>query len=73
LEWDNEMSRARQKRDWEGMFRLALDGRRAREFHLSDPTKSSDVCTMCGDLCSMKQAENLPDNKSNGTFQEPTL
>lgn len=73
LEWDNKMSRARQKRNWDEMFRLAMDNRRAREYRLSDPTKSSDVCTMCGDLCSMKQAERLPEEKSKGVLENPTI
>jgi len=56
-DWDDAMSRARESRDWERMFTLALDPKRAREYRTSSPTKSQDVCTMCGDLCSMKQVK----------------
>jgi len=56
-DWDDAMSRARESRDWERMFALALDPKRAREYRTSSPTKSQDVCTMCGDLCSMKQVK----------------
>ena len=74
LEWDNEMSRARQARDWEKMFTLALDGQKARDIRLSDPAKSADVCTMCGDLCSMKQAEESVEKETRKTsFKDPTL
>jgi phosphomethylpyrimidine synthase len=55
-DWDDAISEARQERNWEKIFSLALDSLRAKELRFSDPTKNSDVCTMCGDLCSMKQA-----------------
>ncbi|HPB31834.1 MAG TPA: phosphomethylpyrimidine synthase ThiC [Candidatus Sumerlaeota bacterium] len=68
-DWDDEMSRARHARDWNKMFQLALDGKRAREYRESSPTKSPDVCTMCGDLCSMKSAED----KDKNAVSDPTL
>ena len=74
LEWDNEMSRARQARDWEKMFALALDSKRARHIRHTAPTKSEDVCTMCGDLCSMKQAElSLEKNREKLELKDSTL
>jgi len=74
MDWDNEMSRARQARDWEKMFALALDGQRARDIRISDPAKSPDVCTMCGDLCSMKQEEESSKKETpETTFKDPTL
>lgn len=54
--WDNEMSSARKKRDWELMFRLAVDGERARRMRLEIPSQS-DQCSMCGEFCAIKQCE----------------
>ena len=55
-EWDDALSRAREQRDWEKMFALALDPKRPKQYRTESLPKSSDVCTMCGDLCSMKTA-----------------
>lgn len=56
-DWDLAMAGKRQKRDWEGMIALALDRRRAESIHAASPARSADVCTMCGDYCSMKLVE----------------
>jgi phosphomethylpyrimidine synthase len=66
-EWDAEMSRARQRRDWERMFALALDPQRPRAYRRESQPASADVCTMCGDLCSMKTATR------GAATDEPTL
>jgi phosphomethylpyrimidine synthase len=55
-EWDDALSRAREQRDWEKMFALALDPKRPKQYRYESMPKSGDVCTMCGDLCSMKTA-----------------
>ncbi len=52
--WDNEMSTARRDRDWEAMFRLSIDGERARRFRGEIPSES-DQCSMCGEFCAYKQ------------------
>lgn len=54
--WDDAMSRAREQREWEKMFALALDPKRPKQYRTESLPKTSDVCTMCGDLCSMKTA-----------------
>jgi phosphomethylpyrimidine synthase len=54
--WDNEMSRARKQRDWEAMFRLAIDGDKARQMRSQIPSQS-DQCSMCGEFCAIKQCE----------------
>lgn len=56
IRWDNEMSRARKKRDWESMFRLAVDGKKARHMRSEIPSQS-DQCSMCGEFCAIKQCE----------------
>ncbi|MBN1588747.1 MAG: phosphomethylpyrimidine synthase ThiC [Pirellulales bacterium] len=61
-ERDDAMSRARYAFDWEGQFRLALDGdtaRRMREETLSE-TDGVRYCSMCGPkFCSMKNTQNI--------------
>jgi phosphomethylpyrimidine synthase len=48
-----EMSRARKLLDWEGMYRLAIYGNRAREMRKDSEDYESSVCTMCGSLCAV--------------------
>ena len=48
-----EMSRARKLLDWEGMYRLAIYGDKAREMRKNSEDYESAVCTMCGSLCSV--------------------
>jgi phosphomethylpyrimidine synthase len=48
-----EMSRARKLLDWEGMYRLAIYGDRAREMRKASEDYDSAVCTMCGSLCAV--------------------
>ena len=57
LDWDIAMSSARKKRDWQKQFALAIDPKRAREYRNRLKPVSKDVCTMCGQYCSMKISE----------------
>lgn len=53
-EWDIKISKARRRRDWDEQFKLAIDGKKPRLYRrLSSPAKK-DVCTMCGEYCSIK-------------------
>ncbi len=54
IDWDNEMARRRKALDWEGQIELCLDPVKARRLRESSVPKESDVCTMCGEFCSMK-------------------
>jgi phosphomethylpyrimidine synthase len=60
LLWDKRMSQARKARDWKAQIALALDPDRARQYRLSSRPHLSDVCTMCGDYCSIRMAEKCP-------------
>lgn len=68
-ERDLAMSQARKKRDWRKQIELALDPVKAKEYRDSSRPKQDDVCTMCGDLCSMKMIDDLhkKNNKQEGT------
>lgn len=58
-DWDNEMSKARQDVDWEKMFSLAIDPERARKIHDEAPSKIKDACTMCGNMCAMRNMNKI--------------
>ncbi len=75
LEKDNAMAKARVERDWSKMYELAIDPVKAKEYHNSSLPKTKDVCTMCGDLCSMKISEKTKksDKDKNLLSEAPTL
>ena len=53
-ERDNAMADARHSFDWEGMFKLAIDGDTARRILESAPPAEEGTCTMCGKMCAVK-------------------
>ena len=57
IQWDEEMSRARNKRDWKKQIELSMDKRKAAEYRKSSKPSQNDVCTMCGKYCSIKLME----------------
>ncbi|OGK10671.1 MAG: phosphomethylpyrimidine synthase [Candidatus Riflebacteria bacterium RBG_13_59_9] len=62
-EWDDGISRARKDFLWEEQIRLSIDPVRAREYRERDEIPLDyEGCTMCGDLCSMRQrsTDRLP-------------
>jgi phosphomethylpyrimidine synthase len=58
-EIDNRMSAARQRIDWEEMFRLAVDPGKAKEYHDSLPPAEQHTCSMCGKMCAMKTVNQI--------------
>ncbi len=73
VEWDHEMSRARQALDWEKMFSLAIDPVKAREYRKSSMPEHEDSCTMCGKMCSMRNMNRLSDGKDISLIDERAL
>ena len=55
--WDKLMSKARKIRDWKRQISLSVDPDKAKAYRESSKPGSSDVCTMCGDYCSIKVME----------------
>lgn len=53
-DWDLQISRMRKNLDWDGMLGLALDSERARRMRMASPSSADDVCSMCGEFCSLK-------------------
>lgn len=58
-DWDDAMSRARQKIDWDAMFALALEPLKPKAYRESSKPAEEDTCTMCGDLCAMRTMNRL--------------
>ncbi len=54
---DNEISKARAKRDWETQFKLCLDPETARKSREKSLPEEEDVCSMCSEFCSIKVME----------------
>lgn len=70
IEWDHDMSRARQALDWEKMFDLAIDPIKARKYRASSMPEHEDSCTMCGKMCSMRNMNRLSDGKDISLIDE---
>ena len=53
-EKDNTLSYYRAHREWENIFKLTIDKEKAKRYRKSAKVTSEDVCTMCGQFCSLK-------------------
>jgi len=56
-ERDREFSKLRRGRDWKGQIRESLDPQKAAEIRELCISRHEDVCSMCGDLCVFKVAD----------------
>ncbi len=62
-ERDNEMAYARHKLDWDKMFELAVDSKKAREYYESVPPAERHSCSMCGKMCAVRTTNMILDGK----------
>lgn len=62
-DWDNEMSKARQELDWEAMFKLAIDPKKAKKYRESSMPEHADSCTMCGKMCAVRNMNRVIEGK----------
>jgi len=62
-EWDLKMSQARQKLDWEEMFKLSIDEEKARRYRKESKPEHEDSCTMCGKMCSVRNMNRVMEGK----------
>jgi phosphomethylpyrimidine synthase len=51
--WNDQMSRYRKALNWEGMYAMAMDPDKARRYKEESEASGSNVCSMCGSLCSI--------------------
>ena len=63
-DWDEAMSRARQKVDFGAMIPLALDPEKARRYRESSRPEDENTCTMCGPMCPMKTMSAILERRS---------
>lgn len=63
-DWDEAMSRARQKVDFPQMIQLALDPEKARRYRESSRPEDENTCTMCGPMCPMKTMSAILDRRN---------
>ena len=57
IERDRELSERRRRRDWEGQLRLCLDPKLARALRDEARPADSETCSMCGEFCVFKIAD----------------
>lgn len=69
-DWDNAMSLARKKLDWEKMFKLAIDPEKARRYRASSKPEKEDTCSMCGNFCAVKNMNRILDGEIVSIFDE---
>lgn len=60
-DWDIDtgIAKAREELDWDGQFNRAIDPRKPRRYMRQRKSKCTRVCSMCGELCSMKIVRDL--------------
>lgn len=69
-EWDDKMSYARKKLDWEEMFRLAMDPEKARRYRAEAAPEKEDTCSMCGNFCAVKNMNRILDGEIVNIYDE---
>ena len=62
-EQDNEMAVARHNVDWEEMFKISIDGEKAREYYESTPPTDRHTCSMCGKMCAVRTTNLILEGK----------
>lgn len=70
MDWDNQMSLARKKLDWEQMFSLAMDPQKARSYRESSRPEKEDTCSMCGNFCAVKNMNRILDGEIVSIYEE---
>ncbi len=55
LAWEKEelMAHYRQNHDWEGQFKVAIDGEKPRKMRDTIPPKNDKACSVCGEYCAL--------------------
>lgn len=70
IDWDNQMSTARHRLDWNAMFDLAIDPEKARRYRESSKPEKEDTCSMCGNFCAVKNVNRILDGEIVSIFDE---
>ncbi len=67
---DDAMAKARHDTDWEEMFKIAIDGDKAREYFESTPPSDRHTCSMCGKMCAVRTTNLILDGKEVSLSQD---
>ncbi|WP_291949456.1 phosphomethylpyrimidine synthase ThiC [Campylobacter sp.] len=60
---DDAMSKARQDINWEKMFKLAIDGEKAKKMFNERRPEELNSCSMCGKMCAMNTMNQILEGK----------
>lgn len=69
-DWDDEMSAARKKLDWEKMFDICIDPEKARRYRAEAKPEKEDTCSMCGNFCAVKNMNRILDGEIVSIYDE---
>lgn len=69
-DWDRKMSTARKNLDWEEMFRLCLDPKKAGRYRAEAKPEKEDTCSMCGNFCAVKNMNRILDGEIVNIYDE---
>jgi len=58
-EWDKRMAQARRALDWDAQFKEAIDPEKAKAYRESSMPEISETCTMCGEMCAVKNMNRV--------------
>lgn len=61
--WDDNMARARENLDWEKQFELSINPELPKSMYEQTQTSDEDVCSMCGEFCSVRGIRRFVKNK----------
>jgi len=65
---DFDFSKAREKLDWNKMFDLCIDSKRAEEYRRKRlPMEDENACSMCGNLCAIELVKKYLRDSNNKT------
>jgi len=64
-DWDLKIDIARKNLDWEGMIKHSIDPELSREVHYRNGKIENDVCSMCGEFCSIKILKDALDKTAS--------
>lgn len=66
IEWDNAISKAKKNLDWEKVYELSIDSKKARAYResmqLTD--EAEGLCSMCGEFCAVRRSNNIVEPKA---------
>ncbi|WP_411677612.1 phosphomethylpyrimidine synthase ThiC [Caproicibacter sp.] len=62
-ERDSQMAMARKNMDWDEIFRIAIDGEKAKRYFESTPPADRHTCSMCGKMCAVRTTNLILDGQ----------